>query len=57
MSLTAYLMILYLISLVIDIIAFIQGRKNKKWMPFVMITTVILAGTAALVCLWLMSPM
>ena len=57
MGFTMYLMIFYLISLFIDIIAFIQGRKNKKWMPFVIITTVVLAGTAALACLWIMSPM
>ena len=57
MGFTAYLMILYFVLLAIDIAAFINGRKNKKWMPFVIITTVMLAGTAALVWLWIMSPM
>lgn len=57
MGFTTYLAAVYLVLFVIDIFAFIQGRKNKKWVPFIIITAIMAAGIIALVCLWIASPM
>lgn len=57
MGFTMYLAAVYLLLFVIDIAAFLKGRKNKKWLPFIIITAIIAAGIIALVCLWIASPM
>ncbi len=57
MSFTMYLMILYLGLLIIDIFAFLKGKENKKWMPFIIITAIMVIGITALVYLWITSPM
>ena len=57
MSFTMYLMILYLGLLIIDIFAFLKGKENKKWMPFIIITAIMVIGITALGYLWITSPM
>ena len=57
MGVTMYLAAVYLLLFVIDIAAFLKGRKNKKWLPFIIITAIMAAGIIALVCLWIASPM
>lgn len=57
MGFTMYLAAVYLLLFVIDITAFLKGRKNKKWLPFIIITAIMAAGIIALVCLWIASPM
>lgn len=57
MSFTMYLMILYLGLLIIDIFTFLKGKENKKWMPFIAITAIMVIGIAVLGYLWITSPM
>lgn len=57
MGFTMYLAAVYLLLFVIGIAAFLKGRKNKKWLPFIIITAIMAAGIIALVCLWIASPM
>ena len=57
MGFTMCLAAVYLLLFVIDIFAFIQGRKNKKWLSFIIITAILVAGITALACLWIASPM
>lgn len=57
MGVTMYLAAVYLLLFVIDIAAFLKGRKNKKWLPFIIITAIMAAGIIALVCLWIASQM
>ena len=57
MGFTMYLAAVYLLLFVIGIAAFLKGRKNKKWLPFIIITAMMAAGIIALVCLWIASPM
>lgn len=57
MSFTIYLAIIYLILFVMDILAFIKGKRNKKWMPFIIITLIMAMGILVLGYLWMSSPM
>ena len=57
MGFTTYLTAVYLLLFIIDIFAFLKGRKNEKWLPFIIITAIMAAGIVALVCLWIVSPM
>ncbi len=57
MSFTMYLMIIYLILSISDIFAFMNGVKSKKWVPFIIITTVMVIGIMILGYLWIISPM
>ena len=57
MSFTMYLMILHFALLILDIFAFLKGKENKKWMPFIAITTIMVIGIVVLGYLWITSPM
>lgn len=57
MGFTTYLMIMYLVLIIADIFAFIKGRKNKIWVPFIIITTIMVLGIVVLGYLWITSPM
>lgn len=57
MGFTTYLMIMYLILIIADIFAFIKGRQNKIWVPFIIITTIMVLGIVVLGYLWITSPM
>lgn len=57
MSFSMYLMIIYLILFISDIFAFMNGVKSKKWVPFIIITTVMVIGIMILGYLWIISPM
>lgn len=54
MGFTIYLAIIYLILFVIDIYAF---RKGKNWLPFIIITLIMVAGIVILGYLWFTSSM
>ena len=41
MGFTMYLAAVYLLLFVIGIAAFLKGRKNKKWLPFIIITAIM----------------
>ncbi len=57
MGATIWLLIIYAILIVLDIIAFVKGRQNKKWIPFMVLTIVIILGIVVLGYLWIRSPM
>ncbi len=57
MGLTFYLIIIYLFLFIVDVFAFIKGKENKKMIPFIAITAIMIVGIIILGCLWLMSPM
>ncbi len=57
MGFTIYLAIIYLILFIIDIFAFIRGKKDKKWLAFIIISTIMVIGIVVLLYLWITSPM
>ena len=57
MGFTIQFAILYLILFVIDVFAFIKGKENKKWIPCIMITAIMVVGIVILGYLWITSPM
>ncbi len=57
MGFTIYLAIIYLILIIMDIFAFIRGKKYKSWLLFTIITLIMTAGIVILGYLWLTSPM
>ena len=57
MGLTTWLAVLYLILFVIDIFAFIKGKENKKWVPCIIVTALMVVGIVILGYLWFTSPM
>lgn len=57
MGFTTKLAILYLILFVVDIFAFIKGKENKKWVPCIIVTAVMVIGIMILAYLWFTSPM
>ena len=57
MGFTMYLMLIYLVLFIADIFAFIKGKENKKWLPFIIITIIIVTGIVVLGYLWITSPM
>ena len=57
MGFTTWSAIVYLILFVADIFAFIKGKENKKWVPCIMITALMVVGIVILGYLWITSPM
>lgn len=57
MGFTTQLAIVYLILFIIDIIAFIKGKENKRWVPWIMVTALMAVGIVILGYLWFTSPM
>ncbi len=57
MGFSMYLTIIYLVLLAMDIFAFIKGKENKKWQPFIVITIIMAMGIVILGYLWMTSPM
>ena len=57
MGATAYLVILFLVLLVLNMIALTKGKPIKKWVPITITTVVLVIGLAFLVYLWVSSPM
>ena len=57
MGFTMYLMLIYLVLFIADIFAFIKGKENKKWLPFITITVIMVIGIVVLGYLWITSPM
>lgn len=56
-SFTMYLMIIYAILFILDILSFIKGKENKEWMSFKIITTIMIIGIVLLGYWWIKSPM
>ena len=57
MGFTMYFMLIYLVLFIADIFAFIKGKENKKWLPFIIITVIMVIGIVVLGYLWITSPM
>ena len=57
MGMTAYLVILFLVLFVLNMIALTKGKTIKKWVPIAITTVVLVMGLAFLVYLWIASPM
>ncbi len=57
MGFTMWAAIVYLILFVTDIFAFIKGKENKKWVPCIIITVLMVVGIVILGYLWFTSPM
>ncbi len=57
MGFTTQLAIVYLILFIINIIAFIKGKENKKWIPCIIVTALMVVGIVILGYLWFTSPM
>ena len=57
MGFTIQLVIVYLILFIIAIVAFIKGKENKKWLPCISVTMLMIMGIVILAYLWLISPM
>ena len=56
MGFTMYLMLGYLILFIIDIFAFINEKQNKKWLVFIIITSIMIIGIIILGYLWIKLP-
>ena len=57
MGLTMYLILGYLILFIIDIFAFKNGKQNKKWILFAIISTIMVIGIIIIAFLWIKQPM
>ena len=57
MGFTMYLAIIYLFLFIADVFVFIKGKENKKMIPFIVITTIIIVSIMILGYLWITSPM
>ena len=57
MGFTMYLILIYLVLFIADIFAFIKGKENKKYLPFIIITIIMVIGILVLGYLWITSPM
>lgn len=57
MGFTMYLLIMYSVLFIADVIACIKGKENRKMVPFIIITTIMIGGIIILGYLWLTSPM
>ena len=57
MGFTTQLAIIYLILFIIDIFAFIKGKENKKWVPCIIVTVLMVVGIVISGYLWFTSPM
>ena len=57
MGFTLYSTIIYLFLFIADLFAFVKGKENKKMIPFIVITTIIIISIIILGYLWITSPM
>ena len=57
MGFTGYAAILCFVLLVMDIFAFIKGKKSRKWTLFIVITAIMVIGIIVLGYLRFTSPM
>ena len=57
MGFTLYSTIIYLFLFFADLFAFVKGKENKKMIPFIVITTIIIISIIILGYLWITSPM
>ncbi len=57
MRFTLYSTIIYLFLFIADLFAFVKGKENKKMIPFIVITTIIIISIIILGYLWITSPM
>ena len=57
MGFTMRLLLVYSALLIIDAVAFAYGSKKKKWIFFILITTIMISGIVVLGYLWVTSPM
>ena len=57
MGFTLYSIIIYLFLFIADLFAFVKGKENKKMIPFIVITTIIIISIIILGYLWITSPM
>lgn len=57
MGFTLYSTIIYLFLFIADLFAFVKEKENKKMIPFIVITTIIIISIIILGYLWITSPM
>ena len=57
MGFSMYLTLIYLVLFAADVFAFIKGKENKRWIPFILITRIMVGGVVVLGYLWLTSSM
>ena len=57
MGFTLYSTIIYLFLFIADLFALVKGKENKKMIPFIVITTIIIISIIILGYLWITSPM
>ncbi len=57
MGFTLYSTIIYLFLFIADLFAFVKVKENKKMIPFIVITTIIIISIIILGYLWITSPM
>ena len=57
MGFTLYSTIIYLFLFIADLFAFVKAKENKKMIPFIVITTIIIISIIILGYLWITSPM
>ena len=57
MGFTLYSTIIYLFLFIADLFAFVKGKENKKMIPFIVITTIIIISIIILGYLWIISLM
>ena len=57
MGFTMIVLLVYLMLFLIDIVAFIYGSIEKKWILFILITVIMVLGIVTLGYLWVTSPM
>ena len=57
MGFTLYSTIIYLFLFIADLFAFVKVKENKKMIPFIVITTIIIISIIILGYLWITSSM
>lgn len=57
MGFTTYLILIYIVLFIADIYVFIKSREKKKYLAFIIITTIMLTGILVLCYLWISSSM
>ena len=57
MGFTMIVLLIYLMLFLIDVVAFIYGLIEKKWILFILITVIMVLGIVTLGYLWVTSPM
>lgn len=57
MGFSIYLILIFICLFIIDIFAYVKGKEKKKYLLFIIITTIMILGIIILGYLWMTAPM